>query len=147
MEKQKDDLLSVHMKKKEIIDRLRKENCRITKQRMLLIDILLEEDCTCCKEIYYKAVKVDASIGAATVYRMINTLENIGVISRKNMYQICNESLNCNQCIYRVVMDDSTEINLSETKWKNVIESGLKACGFIENQNLKVVKIMECNAG
>lgn len=147
MEKQKDDLLSIHMKKKEIIDRLRKENCRITKQRVLLIDILLEEDCTCCKEIYYKAVKVDASIGAATVYRMINTLENIGVISRKNMYQICNDSLNCNQCICRVVMDDSTEINLSETKWKNVIESGLKACGFIENQNLKIVKIMECNAG
>ena len=86
--------MSVPMKKQDILDRLRKENYRITNQRMLLIDILLEEDCTCCKEIYYKAIKVDASIGAATVYRMINTLEDIGVISRRNRYQICNQSIN-----------------------------------------------------
>lgn len=147
MEKQKADFLSVHMKKQEIIERLRKENYRITNQRMLLIDILLEEDCTCCKEIYYKAAKIDASIGVATVYRMINTLEDIGVISRKSMYKICNENSDCSQCIWCVIMDDSTEINLSESKWKNVLESGLKACGFIENQNLKAVKIIECNAG
>lgn len=147
MEKQKEDFLPIYMKKQEIIDRLRKENYRVTNQRILLIDILLEEECTCCKEIYYKAVKADANIGVATIYRMINTLEDIGVISRKNMYQICNDGLDCNQCICRVVMDDSTEINLSENKWKNVIESGLKACGFIENQNLKIVKMIECNAG
>ena len=55
---------------------------------LFLLDIILDEDCSSCKEIYYKAVKRDDSIGIATVYRMVNTLEDIGVISRKNMYKV-----------------------------------------------------------
>ena len=59
----------------------------------MLLDIILEEDCSCCKEIYYKASKIDPKIGTATVYRMINTLEEIGAISRKNMYKVhCTEA-------------------------------------------------------
>ena len=50
---------------------------------MMILDIILEEDCSCCKEIYYKASKLDPKIGTATVYRMINTLEEIGAISKK----------------------------------------------------------------
>ncbi len=76
------------IKRDMIIQRLKEEGCRITKQRVMLLDIILEEDCSCCKEIYYKAVKMDAGIGMATVYRMINTLEKIGAINRKNMYKI-----------------------------------------------------------
>lgn len=34
------------------------------------------------------AVKKDKTIGLATVYRMIGTLEEIGVINRSNMYKI-----------------------------------------------------------
>ena len=55
---------------------------------IFMLDIILDEDCSSCKEIYYKAVKRDDSIGIATVYRMVNTLEDIGVISRKNMYKV-----------------------------------------------------------
>ena len=69
-----------------IISRLKQQGCRITKQRLMLLDVILEEDCSSCKEIYYKAVKKDPKIGAATVYRMVNTLEEIGAINRKNMY-------------------------------------------------------------
>ncbi len=71
-----------------IIRKLKAEGCRITKQRRILLDIILEEDCSCCKEIYYKAAKLDAGIGSATVYRMIHTLEEIGVVNRKNMFRI-----------------------------------------------------------
>jgi len=74
--------------KEIIIQRLREDGCRITKQRLMLLDIILEDDCASCKEIYYRASQRDPSIGAATVYRMINTLEDIGAISRKNMYKI-----------------------------------------------------------
>ena len=56
--------------------------------KKILLDIILEEDCASCKEIYYKASAIDDSIGAATVYRMINLLEEIGVISRKNMFRV-----------------------------------------------------------
>ena len=76
------------MQKELVIQKLREKGCRITKQRLMLLDIILEEDCSCCKEIYYRAVKKDARIGTATVYRMVNTLEEIGAISRKNMYKV-----------------------------------------------------------
>ena len=75
-------------KKEEVLKKLREHGCRITNQRKILLDIILEEECSCCKEIYYKAVKRDKNIGTATVYRMINTLEEIGVINRSNMYRI-----------------------------------------------------------
>lgn len=74
--------------KQIIINRLKEDGCRITKQRLMLLDIILEDECSSCKEIYYRATKKDPTIGTATVYRMINTLEEIGAISRKNMYKI-----------------------------------------------------------
>lgn len=74
--------------KQTIINRLKEDGCRITKQRLMLLDIILEDECSSCKEIYYRATKKDPTIGTATVYRMINTLEEIGAISRKNMYKV-----------------------------------------------------------
>lgn len=76
------------MQKDIIVGKLRECGCRITKQRLILLDIILQQECSCCKEIYYKASLLDNKIGPATVYRMINTLEEIGAISRKNMYRI-----------------------------------------------------------
>ena len=76
------------MQREIVIQRLKEQGCRITKQRMVLLDIILNENCSSCKEIYYKASKIDPKIGTATVYRMINTLEEIGAISRRNMYKI-----------------------------------------------------------
>ena len=65
------------------------------------------------KEIYYKAAATDSSIGAATVYRMVNLLEDIGAINRKNMYRI-SCSMNCNKenvCV--IELDDRTICSLS----------------------------------
>ena len=47
-----------------IISKLRERGCRITRQRRIILDIILDEDCSCCKEIYYKACKQDSSIVA-----------------------------------------------------------------------------------
>ena len=66
--------------KERIIEQLKRSGCRVTKQRLMLIDVILEGKCNCCKEIYYQASLKDPSIGPATVYRMVNTLEQIGVI-------------------------------------------------------------------
>lgn len=74
------------MLQKEIVVKLLKERgCRITKQRLILLDIILENECSSCKEIYYKAAERDKKIGFATVYRMVNTLEEIGAISQKRI--------------------------------------------------------------
>ena len=77
-EQRKHDARNYHrtqMKRELIIQKLREQGCRITRQRRILLDIILEEECSCCKEIYYKALQKDSSIGPATVYRMVNTLE------------------------------------------------------------------------
>ena len=83
-----EDIERTKRQKEIIIQKLKEEGCRITRQRLMLLDIILEKDCSCCKEIYYQASRIDPGIGAATVYRMINMLEKIGAINRKNMYKI-----------------------------------------------------------
>jgi Fur family ferric uptake transcriptional regulator len=71
--------------KEEILASLKEHGYRLTEQRKLIVDIIANEEYTCCKEVYFLAHKRDNSIGIATVYRMINTLEEIGAISRKNI--------------------------------------------------------------
>ena len=56
------------MQRSAIVDRLRREGCRITKQRKIILDIILQEECTCCKEIYFLASKKDPNIGMATLF-------------------------------------------------------------------------------
>ena len=73
--------------KEAIIAKLKEKGCRITKQRLELLDIILTHRCTSCKEIHYLVSKVDEGIGIATVYRMVNELESIGVLSRRIVYE------------------------------------------------------------
>lgn len=75
-------------KLESVLDKLKENGFRITKQRKLLIDIILSDEFCSIKEIYYKAIRQDPAIGIATVYRMINVLEDIGAINRRNMYKI-----------------------------------------------------------
>ncbi len=77
--------------KELIIQKLKANGCRITKQRRELLDIILENHCTSCKEIFYQASRVDSSIGIATVYRMVSALEEIGVVSRRIVYEPAQE--------------------------------------------------------
>ena len=115
--------MRTEMQKEIIIQKLRDIGCRITKQRQILLDVILQEDCDCCKELYYKAAAIDSGIGAATVYRMINLLEEIGAIDRKNMYRIeC-----CEHCVETVeeepVVDDSIcEFCGAEIDYHEIIE-------------------------
>ncbi|MGN1331471.1 MAG: Fur family transcriptional regulator, partial [Lachnospiraceae bacterium] len=76
------------MEREEIINLLRQEGYRITRQRLALLEVILENECVCCKEIYFQVHKKMPQIGIATIYRMINTLEEVGAIKRKNIYQI-----------------------------------------------------------
>ena len=71
---------------------------------------------------------------------MINTLEEIGAISRKNMYKVhCTESCEENGDTFSVEFDDNSVINLPAKKWNQIIEKGLAACGYIDNQTVKSV--------
>ncbi|MDO5294187.1 MAG: transcriptional repressor [bacterium] len=125
------------MQKESIINKLKESGCRITKQRLLMLDIILENDCSCCKEIYYKASKADDAIGLATVYRFLNTLEELGAISRNSTYQLPSCSENCmlsNPC--KVMLDDNSVHTLTAEEFSEVIKAGLSAQGYIDNQDV-----------
>lgn len=128
-------------KKDQIIEKLKENGCRITKQRLMLIDIILENDCSSCKEIFYKASRADHRIGVATVYRMINALENIGAISRKNMYKVeCSD--NCGvQGGCEIILDDNTICRLSPGNWNKVVREGMRRCGYLKNQKIAKIKV------
>ena len=130
------------MQKDLIIQKLREQGCRITKQRLMILDIILQEECSCCKEIYYKASKLDSRIGSATVYRMINTLEEIGAISRKNMYKV-SCSMDCaadcgHACT--IELEDGSKLQFSEQKMSQIIQSGLAACVYAVEHSVKGFK-------
>lgn len=137
-----------NMQKDAILNRLRQRGCRITKQRMVLLDIILDGDCSSCKEIYYKASKIDPSIGSATVYRMINMLEEIGAINRRNMYRVsciqpCDEleddaqKSGKNACT--IEFDDNSSIVLTQKAWNQIIQAGLSVCGYKDKQAIRSI--------
>ena len=132
------------MQKELVLQRLKENGCRITKQRKILLDIILQEECASCKEIYYKAASTDSAIGVATVYRMVNLLEEIGAISRKNMYRI-SCGMNCNRenaCV--IELDDQTICRLSSGEWYKVISEGLRSCGYVGAQKVASVVVETC---
>ena len=123
-----------------VIQKLKEKGFRITKQRLVLLDIIMNENCSTCKEIYYIASKIDPKIGTATVYRMINTLEEIGAISRRNMYKIdCAED--DSDRTYMIEFDDHTMQSMSVKSLNSVLQAGLKACGYIDKQQVKSLNL------
>lgn len=96
------------MSKEEILQKLREKGYRITNQRRLIIDMILANDCSCCKEIYYQVHKKDPAIGVATVYRMIKTLEEIGIVDRKIALRDACDDEDCPGQFIREVMQWET---------------------------------------
>lgn len=128
-----------NMQRSAIMNKLRQAGCRITKQRKIILDIILQEECTCCKEIYFLASKRDPNIGMATIYRMINLLEEIGALKRKRAYRICNEESPVHICIVR--LDDYTSIRLDGEKLRQVIEKGMESFGYLHDRRVRSVSM------
>lgn len=146
-----------------IFQKLRDMGCRVTKQRRILLNVILQEECASCKEIYYKARREDPKIGAATVYRMINLLEEIGAISRNSIYTIPGSApvgAGCGECsdidggcacveqekkITCVIeLDDHTSCCLSAKECCLAMTKGLRACGYIQCQNVTNILLSPC---
>lgn len=140
-DKKTEEYAKYHQQREEIISKLKQKKLRITRQRRIIIDIILQGEYSCCKEIYYKASKIDHKIGISTVYRMVNLLEEIGEINRGNICKV--ES--CKSCDIKkyccVEFDDNTAIELSESNWKHVVQVGLSICGYAKDKKVVGVKI------
>ncbi len=79
------------MSKEYVISLLQEKGFRITKQRKLIIQTILDSDGSSCKEIYHNVIARDSSIGTATVYRMIRLLEDVGVLKHIDMISITTD--------------------------------------------------------
>ena len=131
------------VQKEEIIERLRAIGCRITKQRRILIDVIFESECTCCKEIYYIAVKKMPEIGMATIYRTLNSLEDVGAIQRRNVYRICtSEECEVENCV--IELEDGRTVELSQDELREILEKGMKASGY--EISTKISRVLKRNS-
>lgn len=82
----------MHKEKEEkaeaVIRQLRDNGYRITAQRRMLLRVILENEYSSCKEIYFAAKEKDHKVGIATVYRMIQLLEDMELIHKEMVVQL-----------------------------------------------------------
>ena len=134
----------IQMQREMILQKLKEGGYRITKQRIAVIDIILENDCGSCKEIFYKTAKINKKIGTATIYRTINMLEEIGAINRRNLYKLSDMADVGDMVI--VTLEYGDELQLTSEEWNEVLQMGLRACGYLEGE--RIVSVMNgCLAG
>ena len=71
-----------------VIRKLKENGYRITAQRKMLIRVILENEYSSCKEIYFAARKEDQKVGMATVYRMVQLLEDMELIHKEMVVRL-----------------------------------------------------------
>ena len=124
--------------KERIIEQLKRSGCRVTKQRLMLIDVILEGKCNCCKEVYYQASLKDPSIGPATVYRMVNTLTDIGVLKVATLkpQTALGSGSGC-----QILLKNQNKIVLNQTEWTEVLQNVLRRKGYNYNAADEIVEV------
>lgn len=75
-------------KKSQVVEKMQEHGKKLTDQREILINIILEDKWHSYKEIYYEAVKRNVQISIATVYRTMDLLEEIGILRRCYQYHL-----------------------------------------------------------
>lgn len=79
------------MQREIILTKLKEKGCRITKQRLRLIDIILQNECSSCKEIFYRALEEDDKLGSK---------KHLDTIVATKKLQI--EGMSCANCQNRI---------------------------------------------
>lgn len=72
----------------EAINKLKENGYRVTNQRKVLLKLIIENEYSSCKEIYYAAKQVDSKVGIATVYRTVQMLEGLQLMRKEMVVQI-----------------------------------------------------------
>ena len=111
---------------------------RVTKQRELILDIVFEHECASCKEIYYQAIQHDPGIGMATVYRMVNTLTDIGVLKVATLkpQTALGSGSGC-----QILLKNQNKIVLNQTEWTEVLQNVLRRKGYNSNAADEIVEV------
>lgn len=128
------------MNKEAVAERLRAEGYKITKQREILLDIILSEECSNCKEIYYKAIHKDKKIGIATIYRMLSAMESVGALVRGNAYKFPDEYIIEKREMYQVEFSDGSQFPVSGVQLSRIISKGLVEYGCDKDTGIKAIR-------
>ncbi len=126
----------VSHEKDHILRQLRRSGFRVTKQRELILDIIFEHECASCKEIYYQAIQKDPKIGMATVYRMVNTLMDIGVLKSASLKPHTLEKGPGSGC--EVTLKHQGVITFDQSEWMHLLRTGLQRKGCQTDEILEV---------
>ncbi len=140
-EKDNQAIESLALNKDDILAKLKEKGLRLTEQRKLIVDIIANEEYSCCKEIYILAHKKDESIGIATVYRMLNVLEEIGAVSRKNIQKAACSGRCCDMSGGCTVVTDSQKIILSEEDLQEALKYIMEKNGYEKAEEIKAVLV------
>ncbi len=124
-----------------VVEKMKSKGYRITNQRRILLDIILQEECSCCKEIYYKAINQDSSIGMATVYRMVNLLEQLGFIQKNSIHPILDEEIEGKKIKCTIFFEDGTCFEIPEKLFWGTLKNALKSAGYIQQRAVKDITI------
>lgn len=116
----------------ETVQKLEQSGLRMTLQRRHIIEILTKSQCTSPKELWYEARQYVPDLGIATVYRLINRLEQIGVLAK-------NRNLGINRVVPELgsitnfngqIITPRSNVHLTE-----LIRLGLISTGVIGTNN------------
>lgn len=127
------------LQREKVIERLREEGYRITKQRILIVDTLLEHRFECKKAVCYYVQQKDPSIGMATVYRFLQVLEQMEVLKPESSYMVQVEEKLCQEQKCAVFMSNNKKIVLKYSEWKQAIISLLEKKGYSSGEIDKIL--------
>lgn len=118
-----------------IINTLRMQGHRLTKQRRVILEVILENDCDTCKEIYNKVYLKDPTVGLSTVYRMVSMLENLGALYHKRQYQISTDKIQKDIAYHDIIECIASALDAkdpyTQAHSKRVSEMTEKVCHFL----------------
>lgn len=127
-----------------VLDMLRERKMRITPQRKCILDVILHSDCNSVKDIYFEASKRDKTIGIATVYRLVRTLEELGVL-KSSTIDVNHDCVNCQKQDTLLFMDDVLGVKILDMpKWVEHLRKELKRNGLLDNEKLSIVVRKSC---
>lgn len=129
----------VCQEKEKILHLLRKRGFRVTKQRELILDIVFEHECASCKEIYYQAIQKDSGIGMATVYRMVNTLTDIGVLKVASLKPQTTSVGPGHGC--QIMLKNKNTIIINQSEWMELLQAALRRKGYGTSEEILEVTL------
>ena len=98
-------------------------------------------------EIYGKIIKTNPKIGLSTVYRIMKTLEDLGLINRSNQYTLSSEEMSKNQNIYScddgcvIFLKNKKKLRLNSSELNEALKIGLNTLGFATDSEIDYILI------